>query len=101
MCCASGWRLGAGCLNPAGRLTCPRCDREVTALAVRAGVIEVATHPPAQAVVCTGCGTTHDRLACPTCAQRVDAGDELALGLLVVPGPALAVIARRVAAEAS
>lgn len=94
LCGASGWRLGAGCRADDGQVTCPACDRLVAARAARPGVLEVAAHPPADAVTCTGCGTVHLRLACPRCGQRIDATDDIVHGFVfarltvAIPGQA-------------
>lgn len=85
VCAAAGWQLGTATLTTAGTLTCPLCDRPVTARHVRAGVVEVAPHPPAEAVTCR-CGTTHAQYQCPACGRRLPAADAVLhhLALLAV-----------------
>jgi hypothetical protein len=78
-CAAAGWQLGTACLVAAGTVVCPLCAVLVAARPVAAGVVEVAAHPPADAVTC-GCGTVHARLACPGCGRPTPAADALLHG---------------------
>jgi hypothetical protein len=85
-CAAVGWQLGTANLA-AGTLTCPLCDRSVPARPVRAGVVEVEPHPPADAVTCP-CGTTHARYACPTCGCQLTVAEAVLARLAVTSGEA-------------
>jgi hypothetical protein len=81
VCAAVGWQLGTACLVAPGALVCPLCATTVACQTVRARVVEIAAHPPAGAVTCSGCGTTHARLACPGCGRAITPADALLGGV--------------------
>jgi hypothetical protein len=94
MCAAVGWQVGIASLTATGTVVCPRCTTPVDAVAVRRGIVEIAAHPPADAVTCSSCGTIHAHLACPGCGRGVTAADALLHGLSFPPVDVSALVGR-------
>lgn len=86
VCAATGWKLGKASLTAPGILLCPACATTVTGRATRSGLVEVAAHPPTEAVTCGSCGAAHTRPECPTCGRPTPAADALLHGLVFAGG---------------